>query len=400
MIILYTAGILFYDAILHVFALFNTKANLLVQGRKRTVRLIKNLNFSEQTIWIHCASLGEFEQGRPVIEALKKKDPNQKIILTFFSPSGYEMRKNYELADYVFYLPSDRPRLVKKFVKAINPRAAIFVKYEFWYYYLRCLHKNKINTYIVSAIFRKEHVFFKWYGVWFKKMLRFFTMLYVQDEKSAFLLNKIGIANHQVVGDTRFDRVYQIAQKANSYPLLEEFAKGHKVIVGGSTWPADEKLLAEYLKVNKEVKLILDHIQQIEQVFDVPLVRYANMSEAEMNGVRVIIVNTMGMLSSIYQYGDMAYIGGGFGVGIHNTLEAATFGLPVVFGPNYKKFNEACSLIELGAGFSVNDQNSFNKVTERLLQDSEYLNNCSNAAKTYIKSMIGATEKIADALYM
>ncbi len=406
MSIIYNLGILLYNAVLSLLSLFNDKAKKLHRGRAETMLRLPNLNFPDTCIWIHCASLGEFEQGRPIIEAIKKQDPSQKVVLTFFSPSGYEVQKNYALADAIMYLPSDRPANAKKFIKAINPKQAIFVKYEFWHHYLKHLHQLGISTYIVSAIFRPKHTFFKWYGGWYRKMLQYFTKLYVQNEESAQLLAGIGIKNYQVTGDTRFDRVYQIAQKAQEYPELALFAQNHKVLVGGSTWPAGEKLLANYLKHNPDCKLLLapheiheEHLTQIEALMkDFTCARYTALHHIDLKQLRVLIVDTMGMLSSMYRYGDMAYIGGGFGSGIHNTLEPATFGLPVIIGPNYKKYQEACDLIQLGAGFCVHNSSDFNQVANHLLKDMEQLSVASKASSDYVNKMRGATQVIVKEL--
>ncbi|WP_075591499.1 3-deoxy-D-manno-octulosonic acid transferase [Labilibacter marinus] len=407
MTILYSIGMLLFSALIRIVALFNDKVKKLVEGRKKTMTRLKSLSFKGRPIWVHCASLGEFEQGRPVIEAIKKKNPKQPVVLTFFSPSGYEVQHDYELADEVLYLPSDRPGNVKKFIKAINPKEVIFVKYEFWYHFLKQLNKLGINTYIVSAIFRPQHAFFKWYGGWYKKMLGFFTQLYVQDEESGDLLQSIGVKNFQVAGDTRFDRVYEISQNSKKYPELAEFCQGCKVLVGGSTWPAGEKLIANYFKINSDFKLLLapheiheEHIAQIEELFsEFTCARYTQLDKAHFNDIQVLIVDTMGMLSSMYRYGDIAYIGGGFGSGIHNTIEASTFGLPVVIGPNYKKYQEACDLILIGAGYSVNNDAEFKSVMDGLLNDGEKLSNASKASVNYVNKMRGATEIIVKELF-
>ena len=407
MSILYSLGILFFSGILRVVALFNRKAKMLVEGRRETMRRIKSIRFDTKPIWIHCASLGEFEQGRPVIEAIKKQQPEQKVVLTFFSPSGYEVQKNYELADEVLYLPSDRPFNVKKFVEAIAPKEVIFVKYEFWYHFLKHLHKRGVKTYIVSAIFRPEHAFFKWYGGWYRKMLGYFTRLYVQDETSGELLTNIGIRNFQIAGDTRFDRVYEIARSSKEYPELKEFSNESMVMVGGSTWPAGEKLIADYLKHNPDFKLLIapheiheEHLVQIESLFAAySCARYTKLNGVDLKALRILIVDTMGMLSSMYRYGDVAYIGGGFGSGIHNTIEASTFGLPVIIGPNFKKYQEACDLIELGGGFSVDDTVSFNKIADKLFKESASLQKASAASVNYVNKMRGATHLIVEELF-
>ncbi len=407
MTLLYNIGIISFSFLIRVFSLFNSKAKLLKNGRQDALRKLKDLRFDDKPIWVHCASLGEFEQGRPVIESIKKNKPAQKVVLTFFSPSGYEVQKNYELADEVLYLPSDRPSNVRKFIEAINPGQVIFVKYEFWYHYLKALHKKGINTYIISAIFRPQHAFFKWYGGWYKKMLSFFTCLYVQDEKSALLLDGINVKNYVIAGDTRFDRVYEISQQTKSFPLVQQFAQNAKVMVGGSTWPKGEELLAAYLKENKKVKLLLapheihdNHISEIEQLFaDFKCARYTDVENIDLSDVRVLIINTMGMLSSMYQYGDLAYIGGGFGSGIHNTIEASTFGLPVIIGPNYEKYQEACDLIELNAGFCAANQDEFTAIANKLLLNDQELKKASEAAVNYVDKMRGATEQITKELF-
>ncbi len=401
MLIIYNTGIFLYNLAIRLFSLFNNKALLLLSGRKDTMAAINKLDLKQKTIWVHCASLGEFEQGRPLIESIKKKNRDKIIVLTFFSPSGYEVRKDYELVDYVFYLPSDRKDNVKKFVDAINPDVAIFVKYEFWFHYLKYLNIQGIKTYIISAIFRPEHAFFKWYGGWYAKMLQYFTKLFVQDQESGALLKNIGVDHFQISGDTRFDRVWEIAQASKEYPELKEFSEGFKVLVGGSSWPAGESLIAEYLKVNTNIKLLLApheihdaHIKQIEDILPVESVRYTQIKDADLKSIRVLIVDTMGMLSSMYRYGDIAYIGGGFGSGIHNTIEASTFGVPVVFGPNYKKYKEACDLIEVEGGFSISNQSEFNSIMDRLFSDSNFLKSASEASSTYVEKMRGATGQI------
>ncbi len=405
MLFLYNTGIFLYNIAIRIFSLFNEKGRLLLQGRSDTMEAIKHLKMPQKTIWVHCASLGEFEQGRPVIEAIKDKDPNRKIVLTFFSPSGFEVRKDYELADYVFYLSSDRKMNVRKFVDAINPEVSIFVKYEFWYHYLQYLNNKKIKTYIVSAIFRPEHAFFKWYGGLYRKMLTYFTTLFIQDDESARLLDGVGVKNYKVSGDTRFDRVWEIAQSSKQYPELEAFSEGYKVLVGGSSWPAGEKLISEYLKENKEIKLLLapheiheEHLKQIEELLPVKSARYTNLDGVDLKALRVLIIDTMGMLSSMYRYGDVAYIGGGFGSGIHNTIEASTFGLPVVFGPNYKKYKEACDLININGGFTISNQLDFNIVMDRFFNDKNHLEESSMAANKYVEKMRGATELIMSEL--
>ncbi len=406
MLFLYNIGIRLFDLLVRVLGFFKEKPALMFNGRKDTMHRIATLPELQKPIWIHCASLGEFEQGRPIIEAIKKKDPNQQVVLTFFSPSGYEVRKDYELADYVFYLPSDTASNAQKFIDAIRPSKVLFVKYEFWYHYLKTLHQSNIPVYSVSSIFRPEHTFFKSYGKWYRKMLSFFTEFYVQDEQSLQLLRSIGVENAVVAGDTRFDRVYDIAQQAKEFPLVEQFTKGKQVIVGGSSWPAGEKLLISYIHKHPEVKLLLapheihdEHISQIESMLQVPSIRYTKINDEDLTSYQVLIVDTMGMLSSMYQYGTVAYIGGGFGSGIHNTIEASTFGLPVLFGPKYKKYQEACDLVELKGGFEVNNQEELDGVLNDLLQSEKALKSAKEVSISYVEQMRGATTMLMKKLF-
>jgi 3-deoxy-D-manno-octulosonic-acid transferase len=407
MILFYNLGIAFYALLIRLVAPFNNKAKLLLAGRKATKHRLKEINLEGEVIWIHTASLGEFEQGRPVIEAIKEKHPGHKIVLTFFSPSGYEVRKNYDLADEVLYLPGDTALNAREFINAIQPRKVFFVKYEFWYHFLKELKKNKIPTYGVSMIFRESQPFFKWYGGWFRKMLNVFEKFYVQDDVSGNLLKSIGITSYSVAGDTRFDRVSDIARESKNVELAERFVgESQKVLVAGSSWAPDEDILIDYVQnVNKDVKLIIapheihkEHIQQIESKLKVPYFKYTepidNLEEA-----RVMIVNTIGMLSSIYKYGQIAYIGGGFGVGIHNTLEAATYSMPVFFGPNYKKFKEARDLIELKGGYSIKDANEFNEQIEKLWNEPKALQESAENAGQYVTKMCGATAMIMKELF-
>ncbi len=407
MTFLYNIGIGAYSMALKLLAPFNAKAKLLHEGRKDALRRLKQLRLDGKVVWIHAASLGEFEQGRPIIEAVKARHPDYKVVLTFFSPSGFEVRKNFDLADHVLYLPADTKRNAKVFLEAINPEKVFFIKYEFWYHYLMELATRRIPVYGVSMIFRKEQTFFKSYGTWFRKMLGVFDKFYVQDEVSGSLLKGIGIDNLSIAGDTRFDRVRAIAQESKSFELIERFVAGsRKVIVAGSTWAPDEDLLINYLQhTNEDVKLIIapheihqEHIQQIESKLKVPYFKYTSPVESPEQS-RVLIVDTIGMLSAIYKYGQVAYIGGGFGVGIHNTLEAATYGMPVFFGPNYRKFKEARDLIELQGGFSVKDGDAFTLQVNTMWDDEAVLAQASEKSKTYVESMCGATNLIMDEVF-
>lgn len=400
----YNLGIALFDLAVSLAAPFSKRAALLVKGRKTVWDTLGRVSLEGDVIWVHCASLGEFEQGRPLIEAIRKKNPSYKIVLSFYSPSGYEVRKNYKEADVVCYLPSDTRANAKRFISTVNPRMVFFVKYEYWYNYFRELKEVGTPLYLVSAIFRKDQIFFKWYGGWFRKILNNVKCFYIQDEKSAALLDGIGIKAYIVAGDTRFDRVAAIAAAANPIPVVENFATGAKVLVAGSTWPADEQIIASYINNSaKDVKLIIaphmvdeSHIQQLERRFALPVCRYTKVKGEIGADVRVLIIDTIGLLSAIYRYGSVAYLGGGFGKGIHNTLEAATYGMPVIFGPRHLKFKEAIDLKEKGAGFSINDSVEFGNLMERLWDDEnkDYLKKSGEAALEYVQSMCGATEEI------
>lgn len=407
---LYSIIIHCYNFILNLASLFHPKARLWVNGRKNIFDQLKlklsKFDREHSVIWFHCASLGEFEQGRPLIERYRSLHPQSIILLTFFSPSGYEIRKNYSGADVICYLPIDTPACSKRFLDIVKPSAAIFVKYEFWFNYLDELKKRKIPTYLVSGIFRDKQHFFKPYGAWFRKQLGSFSHFYLQDKHSEELLHSIGFANTNVVGDTRFDRVSEIAKSVKQFPWIESFKGSSAIIVAGSTWPQDEELLSEL--EFKNYKLIIapheineNHIKSIETVFrkrNIKCIRYSNVSENNIHDAQILIINNIGMLSSLYQYGTIAYIGGGFGKGIHNILEAATFGLPVIFGPNYQKFAEAVELSNLGGAFSINSKADLEKVFH-LLHDEQVLKTASHISKYYVESRTGATEKILISIF-
>jgi len=408
MTLVYNIGIALYSCLISLLTPFNNKAKLLNEGRKRTAQQLSKLSIDGKVVWIHAASLGEFEQGRPIIEAIKAKHPGYRVVLTFFSPSGYEVRKNYELADYVLYLPSDTKRNAMRFIDAINPEKVFFIKYEFWHHYLKTLKDKKIPVYGVSMIFRKEQSFFKWYGSWFRKMLSAFNKFYVQDEVSGSLLKTIGLDNYSVAGDTRFDRVRDIADESKDFDLVRQFVGDSKrVIVAGSTWAPDEDILIDYIQnVNKDVKLIMapheihkEHIEQIESKLNVQYLKYTSPLD-NPEDAKVLIVDTIGMLSAIYKYGQVAYIGGGFGKGIHNTLEAATYAMPVFFGPNFKKFKEARDLIEFEGGYSLKDKEAFISQLEIFWQDEVLLKKVSKNAGDYVQKMCGATEQIMTEIFV
>lgn len=409
MVILYNIGIAFYRCMVAVVSPFNSKAKFWRRGQKGCLARIKNtVEANCQIIWVHCSSLGEFEQGRPILEAIRQRNTGAKILLTFFSPSGYEVRKKYSGADYVFYLPVDTRKNATEFINIIKPQVAIFVKYEFWYHYLNQLNKQQIPTYLVSAIFRPEQVFFKSYGLWYRKFLLKFTHLFVQNEASKKLLGTIGIANVTVAGDTRFDRVLSIAKQAQQLPIVEHFCGTNPVIVAGSTWPKDEELLATFMmNVAHGCKLIIAphevheaHIQGVLAKFDFKgVVRYTQAKHDELSNAQVLIVDTIGILSSVYRYGQIAYIGGGFGAGIHNTLEAAAHGLPTVFGPNYQRFQEACDLISCRGAFAITNAEELEKVLNELLGSSEELKKSSGAAQSYVETGAGATQVLVGTIF-
>lgn len=404
MIFFYKAGICFYFLMARFSALLNEKARLFVKGRKNWRKtLSEEVDSNARYIWMHCASLGEFEQGRPLIEEIKKQFPEYKIALTFFSPSGYEIRKNYDLADIVMYLPLDTKRNAKDFLNLLKPEKAFFVKYEFWHFYISELKKRKIPLFVVSAIFRENQQFFKntpW-GKWYRKMLFSVEHIFVQNETSGRLLEAVGVTNYSVSGDTRFDRVASIAKGFKNFPVVEKFKGNAKLIVAGSTWKPDEELLAEFINQNSEAKIIFAphevseaNINRLTQLLKKPVVRFSQIENVEVESVQVIIVDSIGILSSLYKYGEIAYIGGGFGVGIHNILEAATFGLPVIFGPNYQKFKEAVDLKSEGGAFSITDFNQLQTIMNRLLNNVDALIKASEISKNYVAKNIGSTKLI------
>jgi len=362
-----------------------------------------NIDRQAKYIWFHAASLGEFEQGRPIIEAIRKQYPHYKILLTFFSPSGYEVRKNYDGADVICYLPFDTLFKVKKFLYLANPAIAVFIKYEFWYNYLSELKRRNIPTYLVSAIFRKEQVFFKWYGRWYLKALRCFDRLFVQDEASADLLAGVGITNVSVCGDTRFDRMMEVHRQAQLLPAVEAFVDSGEqlVLVAGSSWPQDEDILIPYFNEHPEIKLIIapheihrEHLMDIESRLKRPSIRMSEARRQILTNKDCLIIDGFGLLSSIYRYGQIAYIGGGFGKGIHNTIEAAVYGIPVLFGPNYQKFREAREMIAAGGGFAIAGANEFNTRMDQLIADAAFRQRAGRIVADYVQQNSGVTDKI------
>ncbi|MDR6786430.1 3-deoxy-D-manno-octulosonic-acid transferase [Pedobacter africanus] len=400
MLWLYNIGIQLYALLIRIFSTFNTKASLFIKGRRNIfARIAQKINTSQKHIWFHFASLGEFEQGRPVLEKIKEQYPEKKIVVTFFSPSGYEIRKNYALADGIFYLPLDTPSNAKKLIAAINPELAIFTKYEYWYHYFRELNKNGIPLLIISGIFRPGQIFFKPYGSFHRKMLACVSHFFVQNEESIALLKTINIQNVTQSGDTRFDRVAENAHTTKKLNLVQSFCRTKPVFIAGSTWPQDEQQLANLCKAHPDWKFIIapheigtSHVSEIEKLFPDAVKYSALQTTADPTALnhQVLIIDNIGMLSALYAYGKVAYIGGGFGAGIHNTLEAAAFGLPVIFGPRYDKFQEAKDLIELGAAKSISNGSELSAAFDELSKNEE----AGLTAKDYVNTKTGATGQI------
>lgn len=402
--VLYNIGIRCYGLAILIASLFNEKAKKWRGGRKNIFVGLQQTfkDVKEPVVWFHCSSLGEFEQGRPVIEAFRQQKPGYKILLTFFSPSGYEVRKDYKGADYVFYLPLDTPTNAQRFVSIVKPKFSVFVKYEFWYNYLRALHNAGAPVYLISAKFRADQYFFKGYGTWFSKQLKEYKKIFVQEAGSESLLKNIHVENVVVAGDTRFDRVIAIAQQVQPDKIVQSFKGSNKLWICGSTWSEDEKLILETFEKVKSagVKLLLvpheigeSNISRILNMFP-QSVKYSTAKEDELSGAEALVVDKMGLLSSLYQYGDIAYIGGGFGKGIHNLPEAAVFGIPVLFGPNYHKFNEAFELINCKGGASISSAEDLYKQVSQFLKDDVFRKQCGDSAKNYIYTTSGATDKI------
>ncbi len=402
--IIYRFVVCFYILAIRIASLFNKKARLWVNGR---INIFEQLNScfaknNNKVVWMHCASLGEFEQGRTIIEAIKKQNPETKILLTFFSPSGYEIRKNYPVADWVFYLPADSPGNAKKFIDTINPSQVIFVKYEFWYYFLRELKKQQIPTYLISATFREKQPFFSWYGELFREMLFCFNKIFVQDKASALLLEGIDYKEYEVTGDSRLDRVAEIKKQAEKFPVLDTFSKDSKVIICGSTWPADEKIISDFAKKNPDFKIVIaphqidrNHLKEIADFFNFTEILFysQNPENSKLKEANILIIDNIGMLSSLYSYGQLAYIGGGFGAGIHNILEAVVYEIPVVFGGNYHKFREAVDLIEEGVAFEISKEHTLSDLIVKISEDSSK-KRIKEKIANYLKKNTGATTKI------
>ncbi|MBN2638373.1 MAG: 3-deoxy-D-manno-octulosonic acid transferase [Bacteroidales bacterium] len=401
---IYNLLIYLYSLTVRLISPFNKQAHAFVHGRKDQFKKISDaIGPYDEIAWFHCASLGEFEQGLPVMEAFRRTFPRHKILLTFFSPSGYEVKKNNAPADYVFYLPMDKARNAKRFIKIVRPRIAIFIKYEYWFNYMNELYANKIPLFYVSAIFRKNQHFFKTWGWWFRSQLQKVSWFLVQNESSAELLDSIKIFHHEVSGDTRFDRVIKVMETSKELSVLESFKGNNKVLMAGSSWAPDEDILRSFMILAPEnLKLVVvphktdeAHINEIKDKFSRwNTVCYSKADETTIPNAKILIVDVMGILSGLYRYADIAYVGGGFGVGIHNILEPAVFEIPVLFGPNHQRFQEAQDMLQLGGGFSIKNKEQFQSVMERLLAEPESYNKASLASKKYVNSNIGATDKV------
>lgn len=405
-VILYNIFLAFLSLGIRLASLFNTKAKKWVEGRKDIFKKLRDSIQGGNIIWMHCASLGEFEQGRPLFEKLRTEHPDHKFLLTFFSPSGYEIRKNYNGADWVFYLPVDSRSNAGRFLDIINPSLIIFVKYEFWYYYLKTAKERQIPLILISALFRKDAVFFKWYGGLQRKMLGYFDRLFVQNQSSKELLSQIGFTDQVVVtGDTRFDRVIEIAEKSEGISAIERFVGNNKAIIAGSTWSSDENLLKETLTIinDPSLKLVIapheiheDHISEIKKIFSGTLL-YSEMATKEhFDDYNVLIIDNIGMLSRLYRYATITYVGGGFGKGIHNTLEAAVYGKPVIFGPVYNKFQEAKDLVDTGGAFSINKAVDCARIVQDLISNEKDWVKACQESRAYVYAQQGATQKIMD----
>jgi 3-deoxy-D-manno-octulosonic-acid transferase len=410
---LYRLGLLAYHGGIKVASLFSDKARLWINGRNHWLELQaqlkkEQLQDGKPLLWMHCASLGEFEQGRPIIEALKSQSSKWQILLTFFSPSGYEIRKNYDSADCICYLPMDSPANARRFLDIWSPQVVIFVKYEYWYYYFKAIHEKGIPLLMAAALFRTDQLFFKWYGRGFRDMLKWVDHFFVQNDDSAHLLQSLNLHHYSISGDPRVDRVLQISERAPNFPLVDVFADGKKVLIIGSSWTEDESVyipMLNHADWPKSWKVIIAphqinerKIQKLCEFIKLKTIRYSEASEAQLTDKAVLIIDNIGMLSALYQYGHLAYIGGAFRTGLHNTLEPMAFGLPVFFGPKYHKFEEAKYLVESGGGFSVNNtQELFDRFNQLQLMDN--YDKAAERSKAYILTKQGASQQIVKYLH-
>ena len=406
---MYNIVIFLYLCGVAVVSLFNEKVRKMWRGERDAIRTIKEkIDPNAKYVWFHAASLGEFEQGRPLMEQLRREHPEYKILLTFFSPSGYEVRKNYEGADIICYLPLDTILNARRFLRTIRPVMAFFIKYEFWYNYLHILRHRGVPVYSVSSIFRPGQVFFRWYGRQYSHVLKCFTHFFVQNEVSRDLLSTIGIENVTVVGDTRFDRVLQIKNAAKQLSIVEQFKGSNKCFIAGSSWQPDEDIFIPWLNEHKDWKLVIaphvigeDHLQQIEKMLKGrKVVRYTEATEDNVKDAEVLVVNCFGLLSSIYRYADVTYVGGGFGVGIHNTLEAAVWDVPVFFGPNNQRFREAQGLKACGGGLEIGNADDFRRYMQGFVEHPEVMKELGEKAGAYVASLSGATQKVLSSVQL
>jgi 3-deoxy-D-manno-octulosonic-acid transferase len=400
---MYNLIIYLYQLGVIVASLFNEKVRKMWHGERATIRILREkVDPNAKYVWFHAASLGEFEQGRPLMEQLRREHPEYKILLTFFSPSGYEVRKNYEGADIICYLPLDTITNARRFLRTIRPVMAFFIKYEFWYNYLHILRHRGVPVYSVSSIFRPGQVFFRWYGRQYSHVLKCFTRFYVQNEISKELLAKINIKDVQVVGDTRFDRVLQIKATAKQLPVVEHFIGKNKCFIAGSSWQPDEEIFIPWLNEHREWKVVIaphvigeEHLQQIEKMLEGrKVVRYSKATVDNVADAEVLIIDCFGLLSSIYHYADVTYVGGGFGVGIHNTLEAAVWDVPVFFGPNNQRFMEAQGLKACGGGLEIANADDFRRLMQGFVDCPTLAKELGEKSGTFVKTMTGATQKI------
>jgi 3-deoxy-D-manno-octulosonic-acid transferase len=398
---LYSFSVFLYHLVIKGVSLFFKKAGLRTKGVKQSFQKLSTFK-SEHTVWVHCASLGEFEQGRPLIEKIKDNRPEIKIVLSFFSPSGYEIRKTYELADLVIYLPYDSKRNAKKLLDLMKPKCVLFIKYEFWYWYINEIKKRNIPLFLISGIFRDSQIFFKFYGSFFRKILGMFSQLFLQNQESQKLIESIGLNHTMVTGDTRFDRVFHISKTRNRVETIEAFKADKQICIAGSTWKPDAEIIFDFIsKTNRQINFIIvpheidkNNIDRICGLTTKKTIKYSEADKNNITSAQVLIIDNIGMLSSIYAYADIAYIGGGFGKGIHNTLEAAVYGIPVIFGPNYKKFDEAKELIRRKAGFSITGKAGFSELMDKFLKDPEFRKVSGNQSERYVMENIGATDKV------
>lgn len=399
----YTLGICLYYAVIYCISPFHPKAKLWIKGRKRLFPALKSACQNKKIVWVHCASLGEYEQGRPLIDKIKREHPELSVLCTFFSPSGYEIKKNDTLLDLVFYFPVDTIHNSKKFIDIVRPQAAIFIKYEYWYNYMNQLHQNNIPFYYVSAIYRKDQPFFRWYGRWFRHQLTKCTYIYLQNQASKELLNAIGIDNCEVIGDTRFDRVYQTSLEPISLDFVTHFKANKKAIICGSTWPEDEQILCDAISLFKQkFKWIIaphlidkEHIDEIKSKFSsYKTICYSEIQAQNLAEYDICIIDTIGLLRKLYYFGEYAFIGGAFKTGLHNIIEASVFGIPVFFGPHYKKFNEANELVSLETAFPIENAKQFVQKIDDLELNQEKYFLIRQKTKKYIVNNLGAVNKI------